>query len=692
MSHLTDLNRLLTNTNDLLDKVLATHTIGLEIEEYEGSTRADMAPTGAVKRIGGQYSPVANTYVAPPDYYPLRLKASPIQFQALDFTNRIVCIFSGQRCLAEGTLVATPTGPRKIEELKVGDMVYGYEYGELTPTPIVAVHNQGIQDVVDITRYDKVIATSTLNHRWLIVPQTTAAEPEVMSVAELSARYSWKHRRVATAVIKAPLGEVDEPHAYALGAMNVKIGAETRKAPCYDISIANGTNLYALANGMITHNSGKSVAGKLITYTTLLAKPDQKVIYLVPKFAKSGIIEQDIERDLAPWIVKHDRSQHYIELINGSTIRIFSLSDKVQRESFLGYECNTMCWEESRESSSEVFKSAFSRLISTDGRMYLISSPETGHIIEDLANGEYNEIADVGLIELSTVDNFFIYENEEQKAKILKEAKSIYDPGKYDRDILGKFTNLAGQDYPTFSTSKHVVERPMGHDVTQELFASDMWLRNSPSYKGRGTVRPNPQLDNGNIRFLVGMDFGSTQMNCVVGKLIIPYGLDPDKELTWDNTAIQIIAELHQENTSCVQFAKEVLKPNGLTPDNCVIVGDPSGKARDHVVGESPFQFLMRLGYMCFPMTSSGRRRPTSTASLRQAFHLDKVLIDKKCKGVIKAILAMKSAGRSNDVIGKDPASHYTDCLRYLVHTLYPERHILIDNDKLDLVLKSYEK
>jgi len=74
----------------------------------------------------------------------------------------------GGKCLAEGTLVKTPTGSRAIETLKEKDLVYGYNKdGTVTLTPILQVHDQGIKEVFDLVNGEEIIATCTAEHRWL---------------------------------------------------------------------------------------------------------------------------------------------------------------------------------------------------------------------------------------------------------------------------------------------------------------------------------------------------------------------------------------------------------------------------------------------------------------------------------------------------------------------------------------------
>lgn len=149
---------------------------------------------------------------------------------------------AANQCLAEGTLVATPSGPRPIEEIQVGDMVYS-ENG--TPIRVLQTFDNGEKEVADITVRNVPWASCAAEHVWLT------------RAGELSA------------------GTFDSGNEIALGAPDLGVfsfvpatwGANKRVVRTYDIHVASSTNLYLLANGLVTHNSGKSrLAGREIAW------------------------------------------------------------------------------------------------------------------------------------------------------------------------------------------------------------------------------------------------------------------------------------------------------------------------------------------------------------------------------------------------------------------------------------------
>ena len=70
-----------------------------------------------------------------------------------------------QKALRNGTKVYTPTGPRAIEALAVGDQVYTVDGDS---APVLGVFPQGKQDIYEITFSDKQVIPCTLDHLWEI--------------------------------------------------------------------------------------------------------------------------------------------------------------------------------------------------------------------------------------------------------------------------------------------------------------------------------------------------------------------------------------------------------------------------------------------------------------------------------------------------------------------------------------------
>lgn len=115
-----------------------------------------------------------------------------------------------RRCLAEGTLVATPTGPVAIESLQPGDTVYD-EHG--LPIKVKGVFNQGVQTVHALTVHGRPVVECTENHKWL------TRHRRLPGWRERAFTEFYHGIKIERREFMSDLGNVRELHAYALGAL-----------------------------------------------------------------------------------------------------------------------------------------------------------------------------------------------------------------------------------------------------------------------------------------------------------------------------------------------------------------------------------------------------------------------------------------------------------------------------------------
>ena len=125
------------------------------------------------------------------------------------------------KCLAEGTLISTPTGPVAIEKLSKGDLVIGYNnQGELEATEVMALIDNGIQEVHQLRNKHRFLAESTLDHKWATHIKTGCGSTyeACHTLKEIAGSTSNYRNKVLTRYFDYDFkGEV-EPHAYAIGA------------------------------------------------------------------------------------------------------------------------------------------------------------------------------------------------------------------------------------------------------------------------------------------------------------------------------------------------------------------------------------------------------------------------------------------------------------------------------------------
>lgn len=143
--------------------------------------------------------------------------------------TEVLCL-GGNRCLAEGTLVATPSGPTPIESILAGDLVYN-EFGN--PIRVIDTFDNGPRACVRVTNRQILLAECTDDHVFLAKRhcRDTYLRPA-----------SWmrgKDRAIRRVVVECPLGPVHEPHAYSIG---VLLGDGCSRSRSRGICVSSGSD------------------------------------------------------------------------------------------------------------------------------------------------------------------------------------------------------------------------------------------------------------------------------------------------------------------------------------------------------------------------------------------------------------------------------------------------------------------
>lgn len=124
------------------------------------------------------------------------------------------CSRRAGKCREVDTLVKTPTGSVKIQDLKPGDEVYGYDNdGKVRICKVTQLHDQGIKEVVDLIWNRQVIATSTTDHKWL-AHNTYNDRRTVKRLKDFNSR-----DKIAEEYVPIPGGTKRVKEAYAIGAL-----------------------------------------------------------------------------------------------------------------------------------------------------------------------------------------------------------------------------------------------------------------------------------------------------------------------------------------------------------------------------------------------------------------------------------------------------------------------------------------
>lgn len=217
--------------------------------------------------------------------------------QHIDQGQKRVVLLAHRRigkCVAKGTLIATPTGGVPIEHLKPNDYVVGYNNdGTTSNCKVLNLFDQGIKQVYDITNRNKILATSTLEHRWLTQHYWTIRgnlKPRVQSLKDIP-----KHRQGLSRVIFQIPGGISWV-GYKL--------SNPRLEQCYDIEIDNDTHLFCLMNGLVSHNSFSVLT---YCYEFALQQPEQQIRYAAPTQKQLELFIHPIIRNISDHVYENLR-------------------------------------------------------------------------------------------------------------------------------------------------------------------------------------------------------------------------------------------------------------------------------------------------------------------------------------------------------------------------------------------------
>lgn len=447
--------------------------------------------------------------------------------------------------------------------------------------------------------------------------------------------------------------------------------------------------------------SGKTYCGRHRAVRRLIGQPGSIVFYLLPRFAKEAFVLDELVAtiDARGWIAGRNLQEHYWELVNGSKLQAFSAADRRSEDAYLGGECDEFVIEEFREMPERVLQQAFSRTLSRPGStLTIVTSPEAGHMIEEIDRGEWAGRIEWDVHHLSVVRNFWIF--DEPQKRILETAKALYDERKYRRDVLGENVAEAGADYYNWDPDAHVVDEAPGTPCTELLWRSDdLWLSRDARWTN-AKVKADPSI---RACRLVGLDFGAKIMSAV--EAIVSTAADtrsplfqfkeqdPASLLTYETTNLIAIAEHVKEDTSVIDFVENVLAKAGLTADRAVIFCDPSGECRDHVVGQSPIDMLRKVYKYRVYWRPGGTFRKPGIDAIRARLAMRRLFVVRaRCPRLIEDMRKVRTIGRGQKEISRDPHGHLPDALRYIVDNIFPTRDIFRDERAARAVAAAYRQ
>lgn len=213
-------------------------------------------------------------------YYGIKLQ-NGLEYEERDYQSVIMrCTAKrrvsrlGRRCLAKGTKIMTPNGPEAIENLKPGDIIYGYNPDThlAFETPVVRLYDQGIQEVVDLMHCNNRVASCTPDHRWHV--STYWGAQSVKRLHDLVRGDRITHAEGRKFELQFDLNK-------------------TYKAHTYDIEIDTPDHLFLTADGLVSHNTGKTTILSLCGLHFAMTQGFKTVTILSPRKSQT---EEIIER------------------------------------------------------------------------------------------------------------------------------------------------------------------------------------------------------------------------------------------------------------------------------------------------------------------------------------------------------------------------------------------------------------
>jgi hypothetical protein len=208
-------------------------------------------------------------------------------FQGINSSIKIQYDMGGNQCLARDTQVLTPSGIVPIQDIKPGDLVYD-ENG--APIKVLKVFANGEQRVCELLHRGNAWVEATLEHRFSVINSSHKDDGGACrKVSELR-----RDDQIVRQRIKAPLGGVNVPEAYAIGAL---LGDGCSRECHYNgVSISSIDDIIpnkvmqVLDGHKVTRNSIKNYTWKIHTYNI----PKLYFDWCAERYAHEKIIDLEL--------------------------------------------------------------------------------------------------------------------------------------------------------------------------------------------------------------------------------------------------------------------------------------------------------------------------------------------------------------------------------------------------------------
>jgi len=140
------------------------------------------------------------------------------EIQAAGSDNQNYDNIRGGTCLDKQTKILTKSGIKEVQDIQKGDILYGYnEDGGISETKVLANKYMGKQKVTEMVYKAQSIGAFTDNHPFLVNSISSVYRGNPKNVEKTFGEINPKNSYIVREFVSTG-GDVDEPHAYAIGA------------------------------------------------------------------------------------------------------------------------------------------------------------------------------------------------------------------------------------------------------------------------------------------------------------------------------------------------------------------------------------------------------------------------------------------------------------------------------------------
>tara|TARA_R100001463_G_scaffold68685_1_gene122174 strand:+ start:87 stop:1322 length:1236 start_codon:yes stop_codon:yes gene_type:complete len=353
--------------------------------------------------------------------------------------------------------------------------------------------------------------------------------------------------------------------------------------------------------------------------------PNQRCLYIATTFRQAkGVIWNDLLQMLSEknWVKKINQSDLQVTLVNNSTITLRSSENK---EALRGLKFNFIALDEYADMDPNTWYTILRPTLSdTGGSAMFIGTPKSKNHFWDL-------YIQAGAEQEWSSHSYTTIQGGHVSIEEIESAKRDMGEREYLQEYEAQFIDYSGVIFYAFSEDN---------------------MKLAP------TLQPQDPI-------FVGLDFNVDPMSAVIARV--------------NGEVIHIIDEVEIYGSNTLEVVKEIKQRYG-DKRQVFVYPDASGAKRStNSPGMSDHVILSNNGFK----VRSGKSNPpvaeaiaSVNARLKTSIGENKIYIDPKCKKLRESLIkhSYKEGTRQIDKSGQ--WDHMTDCLRYLVHGLFPLKPI----------------